>query len=80
MTFDGTCERGGFQRAPQEIEKIPPGRGKHHAASTNSLWLCCLFQAAPRRVAEVLCLKEEEGEGEGGGGGGGRRWARPCCV
>jgi hypothetical protein len=25
MTFDGTCERGGFQRAPQEIEKIPPG-------------------------------------------------------
>jgi hypothetical protein len=24
MTFDGTCERGGFQRAPQEIEKIPP--------------------------------------------------------
>jgi hypothetical protein len=25
MTFDGTCERGGFQRAPQEIEKTPPG-------------------------------------------------------
>ena len=24
MTFDGTCERGGFQRAPQETEKIPP--------------------------------------------------------
>jgi hypothetical protein len=27
MTFDGTCERGGFQRAPQEIEKIPPAGG-----------------------------------------------------
>jgi hypothetical protein len=26
MTFDGTCERGGFQRAPQETEKIPPAR------------------------------------------------------
>ena len=25
MTFDGTCERGGFQRAPQEIEESPPG-------------------------------------------------------
>jgi hypothetical protein len=24
MTIDGTCERGGFQRAPQEFEKIPP--------------------------------------------------------
>jgi hypothetical protein len=24
MTFDGTCERGGVQRAPQETEKIPP--------------------------------------------------------
>jgi hypothetical protein len=25
MTFDGTCERGGFQRAPQETGEIPPG-------------------------------------------------------
>jgi hypothetical protein len=28
MTFDGTCERGGFQRAPQEIEKKPPAAGE----------------------------------------------------
>jgi hypothetical protein len=25
MTFDGTCERGGVQRAPQEIEERSPG-------------------------------------------------------
>jgi hypothetical protein len=24
MTFDGTCERGGVQRAPQEAEMTPP--------------------------------------------------------
>jgi hypothetical protein len=24
MTFDGTCERGGVQRAPQEIEERSP--------------------------------------------------------
>jgi hypothetical protein len=30
MTFDGTCERGGFQRAPQEIEKIPPECNVQH--------------------------------------------------
>jgi hypothetical protein len=24
MTFDGTCERGGVQRPPQETEMIPP--------------------------------------------------------
>jgi hypothetical protein len=34
MTFDGTCERGGGQRAPQEIEERSPvlwlwgGRGR----------------------------------------------------
>ena len=26
MTFDGTCERGGVQRAPQEIEERSPDR------------------------------------------------------
>jgi hypothetical protein len=25
MTFDGTCERGEVQRAPQEIEERSPG-------------------------------------------------------
>ena len=38
MTFDGTCERGGFQRAPQETEKIPPAlRGE--ARCTTRLWV-----------------------------------------
>jgi hypothetical protein len=32
MTFDGTCERGGVQRAPQEIEEgSPAARDEGHA-------------------------------------------------
>jgi hypothetical protein len=34
MTFDGTCERGGVQRAPQEIEeRSPAGTGTWYFAS-----------------------------------------------
>jgi hypothetical protein len=37
MTFDGTCERGGFQRAPQETEKIPPASSAQRPAKTAQL-------------------------------------------
>jgi hypothetical protein len=36
MTFDGTCERGGFQRAPQETEKIPPAAAATATATTKT--------------------------------------------
>jgi hypothetical protein len=32
MTFDGICERGGVQRAPQEIEERSPARGGVYSA------------------------------------------------
>jgi hypothetical protein len=46
MTFDGTCERGGVQRAPQGIEERSP------AFSV----LCALY---PVRRSEVLGLKAQ---------------------
>jgi hypothetical protein len=34
MKFDGTCERGGFQRAPQGTGEIPPGLSSPTNTST----------------------------------------------
>jgi hypothetical protein len=60
MTFDGTCERGGVQRAPQEIEERSPARwvvllfgSPAAAASASDFWLltrrvpCALRLAGP---------------------------------
>jgi hypothetical protein len=56
MTFDGTCERGGVQRAPQETEKIPPAFGFWSSRSGDwAAWRPGLpLAASPGRAASPL--------------------------
>jgi hypothetical protein len=58
MTFDGTCERGGFQRAPQEIEKVPP-------ASAECSVQCRVQWPIPPPLAPLIA-QLVEGGGRGG--------------
>jgi hypothetical protein len=91
MTFDGTCERGGFQRAPQETEKIPPvpSHGPRATASnrpaagrTRLLWQLRLLhlRGLPTSISFVSLGASVVGVVPGAAGESGARWICPHAT